>query len=787
MKTYFLKINFQLFITLTLFFSSLCISTYAQVPNVNVRFASPHYSNQTNQYCVNVEFKSDTTAVELFGMNIRFFYDVSSLEFIGFSDFQSGYAAVSPDPAVEITSPAGPMLFNFMDSAVWVNGAMQLVNTDTTAILLDTIAWTKIFQVCFNITNPNPDMEHYCPSLVWDMEQDSDNGGFLNGDDGVVITAVDPNPLMESYAVDEHVSQFNWAYMGNGNYPWGQPIENNCIPLIQQTLAVISPQNKVLEFPQSTDPSSTGFASASDDCEGNPAISFIDVLSEGQCPNEFAIYRMWIATNSCNQSDTSIQMINVYDTTPPVLTCPQNIIVECPVSTVAELYPAATAVDVGGGITMVTSIGDVITNEISASHYILTRTFMAADMCGNTSTGVQIITVNDQTPPSIVIPHQSMINTFFGSGLSFISLSQTEMINTLNSFTASSITVNDNCSQIIIPVFTVMTTNALSCVEEGYKEERVYTWTATDDNGNVTVLSFTIDIIDDIVPVFSGIPPDVKIFCDSLPTVPAIYADDVSTPVSIQYAQTIDPANDPGYYNVLREWIATDACGNSSTGRQHIYWKPSAILTAMIIKPDHVICNSNKVMITSLLTGATEGITYAWKVTGGKNYIQSGQGTPTIYIYKDASVATVYLVLTDPHGCVTTVSINVDCEVPAITYTKMTGMNDPVTKPDHIEATATGPASNEQTDLSELTLMNLYPNPVSDVLNLNFETKEPKEIELTIVNNTGRIYWSSNYASIPGLNAMAIDISQAPEGIYFLQIKSGQKIIRKILTVLHEI
>ncbi|MGB3079354.1 MAG: T9SS type A sorting domain-containing protein [Saprospiraceae bacterium] len=785
MNTHTIKIKLHLVIIITLFFSSLCISTYAQEPNVNVRFSNPHYSNQTNQYCVDVEFKSDTSAVEIFGMNIRFFYDVSSLELIGFSDFKGGYAPVFPDPAVEITSTAGPMLFNFSGSAVWVNGAMQLVNQDTTAIILDTIVWTKIFQVCFNITDPNPDMEHFCPSLVWDMEQDSENGGFMIGDDGVTITAIDPNPLMESCVVNEHVTQFNWAYMGSGNYPWGLPIENNCIALIQQTLVVTSPANVILEYPQSTDPSSTGYASASDVCEGNPSISFNDIISDGQCPNEFTIYRMWIATNLCNQSDTSIQIINVYDTTPPVLTCPQNITIECPSGTSPELYAAATATDEGGGVTTITFIGDIITNEISPSHFILTRTFMASDICGNTSIGVQIITVNDVTPPSIVIPHQSIINTFFSAGRSFVYLSHTEIMNTLNSFAANSITVTDNCNQIILPVFKLMTTIAANCVEQGFKEERVYTWTATDDNGNVTVLSFVIDIIDDIAPILSEIPADVKIFCDSLPSVPVIYADDVSLPVSIIYIQKIEPANEHGYFNVFREWTATDACGNSTTGSQHIYWKPNAILSATIIIPEHVICNSNKVMITSLVTGETAGVTYGWKVTGGKNYIQAGQGTPTIYIYKDAGVATVYLILTDPYGCITITSIDIDCQMPGVTYTKMNSINDPVTMPDPTEVTAI--SSYDQIVSPEIMLLNLYPNPVSDNLNLSFEIIEAKDIELTMVNNTGRIYHSSIYQSNPGLNTISIDVSQVPEGIYFLQIKSGQQMIRKILSVLHKI
>src|SRR6185295_5644866 len=158
---------------------------------------------------------------------------------------------VYPDPASVISSPAGPMLFNFTGYGDWVNGAMQLVNQDTTPIVLDTITWTKLYQACFTMDDPNPDVLHFCPSLVWDMEQDPENGGFLNADDGVVITAIDPDPVMESRPTNEYVDQFNWIYIGSGAYPWGQPEAGTCIPL-NQPLEITGPADMILEFNDST-------------------------------------------------------------------------------------------------------------------------------------------------------------------------------------------------------------------------------------------------------------------------------------------------------------------------------------------------------------------------------------------------------------------------------------------------------------------------------------------------------------------------------------------------------
>ncbi|MEP6792866.1 MAG: hypothetical protein ABJB16_00955, partial [Saprospiraceae bacterium] len=188
----------------------------SQVPVVTARFANPAY-NCANEYCVDVEFRSDTPGVQIFGVNVRFFYPDSILEFIGFSDFQGGYGPVAPDPPIILTSAfAGTTLFNFNGPADFVNGAVQLVDPGIVTYL-DTATWTKLFQICFHIDDPNPNLQSFCPSLVWDLEQFPSNGefrqGYLLGDDGVVITLVDAMNNNESIETTEDVVQFNWMYI----------------------------------------------------------------------------------------------------------------------------------------------------------------------------------------------------------------------------------------------------------------------------------------------------------------------------------------------------------------------------------------------------------------------------------------------------------------------------------------------------------------------------------------------------------------------------------------------
>ena len=202
---------------------------FSQTPIITVRLANPQNNCVTQEYCLDVEFKSNMLEQEIFGMNVRFFYDDDVLELVDFRDFQGGYGPVAPNPPIIATSgPAGPALFNFDGAAEFVNGAMQLINSNAPPILLDTGEWTKIFQICFLVDDPNANLDTFCPSVVWDLEQNPENGGFLSGDDGIVITVDDPDPNNESLPTIENVVQFNWMYSGDGSPPYGLPVDSTC-------------------------------------------------------------------------------------------------------------------------------------------------------------------------------------------------------------------------------------------------------------------------------------------------------------------------------------------------------------------------------------------------------------------------------------------------------------------------------------------------------------------------------------------------------------------------------
>ena len=192
-----------------------------------VRFANPEFDFPTQTYCLDVEFQSDTANVELYGMNVRFFYADSFLEYQSMGEFQGGYGRVPPNPPYITTlcDTSGQAMFGFDGAAEYVNGAVQLKYPGNPIYISDT-AWTKLFNICFHVDDPEaPYTDNFWPSVIWDLQENPANGGFMGGG-GVVMTFANPlNPLL-SFPAKENVVQYNWQYDGIPGTPYGYPVNN---------------------------------------------------------------------------------------------------------------------------------------------------------------------------------------------------------------------------------------------------------------------------------------------------------------------------------------------------------------------------------------------------------------------------------------------------------------------------------------------------------------------------------------------------------------------------------
>lgn len=197
------------------------MQTTAQ-PVVTVRFANPGYDSITQVYDVDVEFQCNTAGKQLFGMNVRFYYNDLELEFISFGEFITGYGAISPNPPGKSTgtAAAGATYFGFDGPPEYINGAIQKLSTSS--VTLPTTGWVKIFNMSFQ-AEPGALTGNYCPSLVWNLNE-AGTGGLLHPQ--LVMTVV--NGTGSASAIPA-VVQYNWDYDGITGNPFGYPVEENCL------------------------------------------------------------------------------------------------------------------------------------------------------------------------------------------------------------------------------------------------------------------------------------------------------------------------------------------------------------------------------------------------------------------------------------------------------------------------------------------------------------------------------------------------------------------------------
>ncbi|MHC4445123.1 MAG: HYR-like domain-containing protein, partial [Planctomycetota bacterium] len=134
-------------------------------------------------------------------------------------------------------------------------------------------------------------------------------------------------------------------------------------------------------------------ATAVDECDPDPVVSYTDSITPGSCPQEKTITRKWTAKDACGNSSSEDQIITVIDTIAPVLSeHPSDATVEC------DAVPAAPKVTATDNCdTDVPVLFDE--KSTGACPEIITRTWTATDDCGNSVSHTQTLTVVDTTAP----------------------------------------------------------------------------------------------------------------------------------------------------------------------------------------------------------------------------------------------------------------------------------------------------------------------------------------------------------------------------------------------------
>jgi hypothetical protein len=143
----------------------------------------------------------------------------------------------------------------------------------------------------------------------------------------------------------------------------------------------------------------TTLATATDVCDDNVSLTYSDDALTDNLLCQWLILRTHYATDACGNVSSCVQEILIVDTTPPVISCPADVTLECGDPLPVDL---ATATDLCDDAPFVTLI-DVDTIGQGCSYTVI-RTFRAQDACGNSSSCTQVVTFEDTTAPEIACP-----------------------------------------------------------------------------------------------------------------------------------------------------------------------------------------------------------------------------------------------------------------------------------------------------------------------------------------------------------------------------------------------
>jgi gliding motility-associated-like protein len=306
-------------------------------------------------------------------------------------------------------------------------------------------------------------------------------------------------------------------------------------------------------------PSVPNDISANDACSNTAIVTYKgETGSSAGCAGTYTLTRTWEAVDSCGNKLLGIQKIKVTDNIAPVIAnVPASVTVDCKaIPSVPTDISATDNCDLNPTLTFATSSTQGTDQKVCAFHnYTITRTWTAADACGNKTVLSQQIVVKDTKAPQFVVPDDITVECYEGEDLDITGVPTMVEDDCSTYFTADNIDVRTNGNG--------------TCASIGIITR---TWTVTDGCLASTKIQ-TIQLRDSQAPIFYNVPVNVTLDCGSpLPSATGITVADICTvgtnPTIAYNQQTINNGACSSNYQIKRTWTATDACGNTSTSSE---------------------------------------------------------------------------------------------------------------------------------------------------------------------------------------------------------------------------
>jgi len=287
-----------------------------------------------------------------------------------------------------------------------------------------------------------------------------------------------------------------------------------------------------------------------DGAEGDVTVVYTAVISNRDCDHSYLLTRVWVATDECGNSDSVRQEINVADGDAPVLTgVPADQTTECD-------FPAPPVVTVTDNcdpnVIVVGPVDTQVEGTTPEVKWIMTRTWTSTDICGNSVSKSQVVTVLDTLPPVFDYPPLD------------ITVECSDDLGELPVVSASDI-CDDTYEEAVVVTHDVKTFQTEVC-----DDYIVYhrTWIAVDEaEHNVQTVQVVV-VKDTVGPNFVNIPEHSTVQCGTTIPIPDAEASDDCDPnvdePTVETTEMHPEASSQFEYSTIYEFTAEDRCGNTA-------------------------------------------------------------------------------------------------------------------------------------------------------------------------------------------------------------------------------
>jgi hypothetical protein len=299
----------------------------------------------------------------------------------------------------------------------------------------------------------------------------------------------------------------------------------------------------------------------------------------------------WTFTDPCGNQLYASREIMIFDPTPPQISLPSNnLTVECDGN--GNTTDFENWLETHGGAQATDNCSSIIwdyeyfeTDDNCGATKVIHAIFSAFDECGNESTTEANFSIIDTEAPLIVF-NNPLLNGHQSGDIIDIQCYGMDAEWDVPDFNETDVIISETCDQNPVITFEDNIESDGNCPIDGYIRKYRLDWNAKDACGNETAVYIILRLVDTIPPVIYGVPNDTIIDCDSAIPNPYVFALDECECAELSYDELSIQSGCLDGQEVVRTWIATDCCGNTTSVSQTITIRDNESPDLMFIDPN---------------------------------------------------------------------------------------------------------------------------------------------------------------------------------------------------------